>query len=147
MSDLERAGLISLDWASFNLVLGSLSGDSPGIVFDGQLLPLVVDPLDPPMDEIRKVKRAAGKAREGAPDEIWLVVDATTGQNALRQAQEFNNALGLTGVILTKLDGTAKGGVILGICNELGLPVRFIGLGEPELFNELHVRIGTGFNV
>jgi fused signal recognition particle receptor len=82
------------------------------------------------MDEIRKVKRAVSKARAGAPDETWLVVDATTGQNALQQAREFHQALGLTGVILTKLDGTAKGGVVVGIVDTLKIPVRFIGVGE-----------------
>jgi fused signal recognition particle receptor len=82
------------------------------------------------MDEIRKVKRAAGKAREGAPDHTWLVVDATTGQNALQQAREFHQALGLSGVILTKLDGTAKGGVVVAISDALKLPVRFVGVGE-----------------
>jgi len=82
------------------------------------------------MDEIRKVKRAASKARSGAPDEIWLVVDATTGQNAVRQADEFHQALELTGVILTKLDGTAKGGVVVAIADTLSLPVLYVGVGE-----------------
>jgi fused signal recognition particle receptor len=82
------------------------------------------------MDEIKKVKRACGKARDGAPDETWLVVDATTGQNALQQAREFNETLGLSGVILTKLDGTAKGGVVLAIADALKIPVRFVGVGE-----------------
>jgi fused signal recognition particle receptor len=82
------------------------------------------------MDEIKKIKRAAGKARSGAPDDIWLVVDGTTGQNALLQAKEFDQALGLTGVILTKLDGTAKGGVIVAISDTLNLPIRFVGVGE-----------------
>jgi fused signal recognition particle receptor len=82
------------------------------------------------MDEIKKVKRAAGKARPGAPDETWLVVDATTGQNALQQAQEFHQALGLTGIILTKLDGTAKGGVVVAVVDALKIPVRYIGVGE-----------------
>jgi fused signal recognition particle receptor len=85
------------------------------------------------MDEIKKVKRSAGKARAGAPDEIWLVVDSTTGQNALQQAREFHQALTITGIILTKLDGTAKGGVVVAIADALKLPVRFIGVGEkPE---------------
>jgi fused signal recognition particle receptor len=66
----------------------------------------------------------------GAPHETLLVLDATTGQNALTQAQMFKDAVDLTGIILTKLDGTAKGGIVLGICDELKLPVRFIGLGE-----------------
>lgn len=82
------------------------------------------------MDEIKKVKRACSKARDGAPDETWLVVDSTTGQNALQQAKEFNQVLGLTGVILTKLDGTAKGGVVIAIRDALKIPVRFIGVGE-----------------
>ena len=82
------------------------------------------------MDEIKKVKRSINKAFEGAPHETLLVVDATTGQNALTQAQMFKDALELTGIILTKLDGTAKGGVVLGVCDELKIPVRYIGLGE-----------------
>ncbi len=82
------------------------------------------------MDEIKKVKRACSKARAGAPDETWLVVDGTTGQNALQQAREFHQALELTGVILTKLDGTAKGGVVVAIVDALKIPVRFVGVGE-----------------
>jgi fused signal recognition particle receptor len=82
------------------------------------------------MDEIGKVKRACAKSRDGAPDETWLVVDATTGQNALQQAKEFNQTLGLTGIILTKLDGTAKGGVVIAIADALKIPVRFVGVGE-----------------
>jgi fused signal recognition particle receptor len=84
----------------------------------------------PLMDEIKKVRKSIGKAFEGAPQEILLVVDATTGQNALTQAALFKDAVDLTGIILTKLDGTAKGGMILGICDELKVPVRYIGLGE-----------------
>ena len=82
------------------------------------------------MDEIKKVKRTIAKAMDGAPHETLLVLDATTGQNALTQAALFKEALELTGLILTKLDGTAKGGVVLGICDELKVPVRYIGLGE-----------------
>ena len=82
------------------------------------------------MAELQKIARTAAKALEGAPHEILLVIDATNGQNALAQAREFKDALPLTGIVLTKLDGTAKGGVILGICDTLKLPVRFIGLGE-----------------
>jgi fused signal recognition particle receptor len=84
----------------------------------------------PLMDELRKVKRVIDKAMPGAPQEIWLVVDGTTGQNAVVQAQQFHEALGLTGLVLTKLDGTAKGGVVIGICDELKVPVRYIGVGE-----------------
>jgi fused signal recognition particle receptor len=82
------------------------------------------------MDEIKKVRKTINKAYEGAPHETWLVLDATTGQNALTQATMFKEAIDLTGLVLTKLDGTAKGGVVLGICDELKVPVRYIGLGE-----------------
>ncbi len=84
----------------------------------------------PLMDEIKKVAKTIAKAMEGAPHETLLVLDATTGQNALTQAAMFKDALGLTGIVLTKLDGTAKGGIVLGICDELKVPVRYIGLGE-----------------
>lgn len=84
----------------------------------------------PLMDEIKKVRKTIAKAMEGAPHETWLVLDATTGQNALTQAAMFTEALDLTGIVLTKLDGTAKGGIVLGICDELKVPVRYIGLGE-----------------
>jgi fused signal recognition particle receptor len=82
------------------------------------------------MEELKKVKRIMSRELEGAPHEVLLVVDASTGQNAINQARTFHEALGVTGIILTKLDGTAKGGVIVGIANELQLPVRFIGIGE-----------------
>ncbi len=82
------------------------------------------------MDELKKVRRACDKALQGAPHETWLVLDATTGQNAIQQAQMFKQAMDITGIVLTKLDGTAKGGVILGIADELGVPVRYIGIGE-----------------
>jgi fused signal recognition particle receptor len=94
----------------------------------------------PLMDEIKKVRKTIAKALDGAPHETLLVLDATTGQNALQQAVLFRDALELTGVVLTKLDGTAKGGVVLGICDELKLPVRYIGLGErAEDLREFHV--------
>ncbi|MCK9522736.1 MAG: signal recognition particle-docking protein FtsY [Proteobacteria bacterium] len=86
----------------------------------------------PLMEELKKIHRVMGKALEGAPHEVLLTVDATTGQNALQQAREFGDALPLTGVILTKLDGTAKGGVIVGICHERKIPIRFIGIGEAK---------------
>jgi fused signal recognition particle receptor len=82
------------------------------------------------MEELRKVGRVIHKAQEGAPHETWLVLDSTTGQNAIQQAKLFKEAMEVTGIVLTKLDGTAKGGVILGICDELAVPVRFIGIGE-----------------
>jgi len=82
------------------------------------------------MEELQKVRRVTAKAREGAPDETWLVIDATSGQNAIAQAQIFTQAMKVTGIVLTKLDGTAKGGVILGIADQLGIPVRYVGVGE-----------------
>lgn len=82
------------------------------------------------MEELQKVRRVVGKALEGAPHETWLVIDATSGQNAIAQAQIFTQAMSVTGIVLTKLDGTAKGGVILGIADQLGIPVRYIGIGE-----------------
>jgi fused signal recognition particle receptor len=93
----------------------------------------------PLMDEIKKVRKTIAKAMDGAPHETFLVLDATTGQNALQQAALFKEALDLTGIILTKLDGTAKGGIVLGICDELGVPVRYVGLGErAEDLREFH---------
>jgi fused signal recognition particle receptor len=82
------------------------------------------------MDELKRVKRTLEKAHPGAPHEVLLVVDATTGQNAIAQARQFHDSLGVTGFVLTKLDGTAKGGVIIGICDELKIPVRYVGIGE-----------------
>jgi fused signal recognition particle receptor len=82
------------------------------------------------MEEIRKVKRVIAKADKGAPHEVLLVLDANTGQNALSQVKAFDDALGLTGLVLTKLDGTAKGGVIAAIARERPVPIRFIGIGE-----------------
>jgi len=82
------------------------------------------------MQEMTKVQRVAAKALEGAPHETLLVIDSTNGQNALAQAREFKEALPLTGLVLTKLDGTAKGGVVLGICDALRIPVRYVGVGE-----------------
>ena len=82
------------------------------------------------MDELAKVKRVIARRDETAPHEIMLVLDASQGQNALVQAEKFHEALGLTGLTVTKLDGSAKGGILLAIANKLGVPVRFIGIGE-----------------
>lgn len=85
------------------------------------------------MEELKKVHRVTGKALPGAPHATWLVLDATTGQNALQQAKAFKNAVGVTGVILSKLDSSARGGMAFAIQRELGLPILFAGLGEkPE---------------
>jgi fused signal recognition particle receptor len=82
------------------------------------------------MEEMKKVKRVVGKELEGAPHETLLVVDATNGQNAIAQAKTFNEALSITGIVITKLDGTAKGGFLLPIAHSLKIPVRFVGVGE-----------------
>ena len=96
------------------------------------------------MDELAKVKRVLEKAA-GDVEEVLLVVDATTGQNGLQQARVFTDAVAVTGVALTKLDGTAKGGIVLAVREELGVPVKLVGMGEgiedlqpfdPELFAE-----------
>ena len=82
------------------------------------------------MEELKKVKRVVDKAYPGEPAEVWLVLDAVTGQNGLQQAKKFHETIGLTGVIVTKLDGTSKGGIVVPIVRELGLPLKFIGVGE-----------------
>ncbi len=82
------------------------------------------------MEELKKIKRVLGKLDPSAPHEILLVIDATTGQNALQQAAAFTKEIGVTGLILTKLDGTARGGIIFAIGQQLGLPIRYIGVGE-----------------
>ena len=82
------------------------------------------------MEELKKIKRVIGKVIPGAPHETWLVLDANTGQNAIVQAREFHRGIGVTGLIVTKLDGTARGGVVIGIVNEFQLPIRYIGVGE-----------------
>ncbi|XXF76590.1 signal recognition particle-docking protein FtsY [Myxococcaceae bacterium GXIMD 01537] len=84
----------------------------------------------PLMEELKKVKRVMSKAMEGTPHEVLLVLDSTNGQNAIQQAKQFHEAVGVTDIALTKLDGTAKGGVIIGICDELKLPVVWVGVGE-----------------
>src|SRR5262249_36257012 len=84
----------------------------------------------PLMEELKKVQRVVGKALPGAPHEVLLVLDATVGQNAIAQAKQFQDAVGVTGIALTKLDGTAKGGVIIGISDELKIPVTWVAVGE-----------------
>ncbi len=82
------------------------------------------------MEELKKIKRSIAKKMPDAPHEILLVLDATTGQNSISQAKLFNEALGVTGIALTKLDGTAKGGIVISICNTFKLPIQYIGIGE-----------------
>jgi fused signal recognition particle receptor len=82
------------------------------------------------MAELEKMRRTCQRVLPGSPHEVWLVLDATTGQNGLEQARKFTELSGVTGIILTKLDGTAKGGVVVAIARELNLPIRFVGVGE-----------------
>jgi len=82
------------------------------------------------MDELDKMRRTAERIIPGAPHEVLLVMDATTGQNGLSQARLFGQAAGVTGIVLTKLDGTAKGGIAVAIAKEMNLPVRYVGVGE-----------------
>ncbi len=102
------------------------------------------------MEELKKIVRVAEKAAPGIAQEKWLVLDANTGQNAMNQAKEFHKEVGLTGLILTKIDGTAKGGIVVALAVELGLPVRYLGVGEqvddlipfdPQMFVEALVPI------
>ena len=93
------------------------------------------------MDELKKVKRVIQRVEPTAPHEVLLVLDANQGQNALTQATQFHEAVGVTGLVLTKLDGTAKGGIVIAIARKLGLPIRFIGVGEQaEDFGEFDAR-------
>jgi fused signal recognition particle receptor len=93
------------------------------------------------MDELKKVRRVIQRVEPSAPHEVLLVLDANQGQNALTQATQFHQAVGVTGLVLTKLDGTAKGGIVIAIARKLGLPIRFIGVGEQaEDFGEFDAR-------
>jgi fused signal recognition particle receptor len=131
----ERAGV--------EIVRGSPGGDPGAVVFDAIAAAesrgidvVIADTAgrlhthSNLMAELAKVRRVAAKRLEGAPHESLIVIDATTGQNGLRQARAFTEAVDLTGVVLTKLDGTAKGGIALAIASELELPVKLIGVGE-----------------
>lgn len=134
-----------MEWGARNnvTVIAQQSGDAAAVIFDAvqaaQARKIDVVLADTAgrlttqahlMEEIKKVKRVIDKALPGAPHEILLVLDANTGQNALSQTKAFDDALGVTGLILTKLDGTAKGGVIAAIAKAHPIPVRFIGVGE-----------------
>ncbi len=129
--------------ARARLVIGPENGDPGAVVFEAikcareqQADVVLADTAGrlhtkgPLMEELKKVRRVMHKALPGAPHEVLLVLDATTGQNAISQARQFREVVGVTAIALTKLDGTAKGGVIIGICDELKIPVAWIGIGE-----------------
>lgn len=125
------------------LVAGTSGGDAAAAAFDGIKAAqargcdtVLVDTAGrlhtkvPLMDELAKVKRVMGKAMEGAPHEVWCILDAMVGQNAIAQVRQFHDALNLTGLIITKMDGTAKAGAIFGVTSELKIPIRYLGTGE-----------------
>ena len=129
--------------AKVEIVKGKAGGDPSSVVFDAikrgvdeQFDLVICDTAGRLhsnaglMDELKKLRRVSDKAMPGAPHETWMVLDATTGQNAIQQAKTFKADMEITGIVLTKLDGSAKGGVVLGICDELKVPVRFVGIGE-----------------
>lgn len=129
--------------ASVEMVRQKTGADPSAVVFDAlqsakarQVDYVIVDTAgrlhtkDNLMAELEKMRRTAARVVPGAPHEVWLVLDATTGQNGLEQARKFTESSGVTGIILTKLDGTAKGGVVVAIARELSLPIRYIGIGE-----------------
>ena len=131
----ERAGV--------DVIKGQPGGDAAAVAFDAvqaagarRLDRVLIDTAGrlhtkaPLMEELKKMKRVLGRALPQAPHDIWLVLDATTGQNGLAQVRQFHDSLGLTGLVLTKLDGTAKGGIVINIAHEFGLPIRYVGVGE-----------------
>jgi fused signal recognition particle receptor len=131
--------------ANVDIVKGKPQGDPSSVIFDA-IKKGVDDKYDIVicdtagrlhsnaglMDELKKLRRVSDKAMSGAPHETWMVLDATTGQNAISQAKTFKADMEITGIVLTKLDGSSKGGVVLGICDELKVPVRYIGVGEKK---------------
>jgi fused signal recognition particle receptor len=147
-ADTYRAAAIEqletwADRAGTQIVKGNAGGDPGAVVFDALAAAeargadvVIVDTAGRLhthgnlMDELTKVHRVAGKRLEGAPHETLIVIDSTTGQNGLRQARAFADAVDISGIVLTKLDGTAKGGIALAIAGELGIPVKLIGVGE-----------------
>ena len=131
----ERAGV--------DVIKGQPGGDAAAVAFDAvqaacarQVDRVLIDTAGrlhtkaPLMEELRKMKRVLGRALPEAPHDIWLVLDATTGQNGLTQVRQFHDSLGLTGLVLTKLDGTAKGGIVINVAQEFRLPIRYVGVGE-----------------
>ena len=131
----ERAGV--------DVIKGQPGGDAAAVAFDAvqaacarRLDRVLIDTAGrlhtkaPLMEELKKMKRVLGRALPQAPHDIWLVLDATTGQNGLAQVRQFHDSLGLTGLVLTKLDGTAKGGIVINVAHEFRLPIRYVGVGE-----------------
>ena len=131
----ERAGV--------DVIKGQPGGDAAAVAFDAvqaararQVDRVLIDTAGrlhtkaPLMEELKKMQRVLGRALPEAPHDVWLVLDATTGQNGLAQVRQFHDSLGLTGLVLTKLDGTAKGGIVINVAQEFRLPIRYVGVGE-----------------
>jgi fused signal recognition particle receptor len=145
----RAAGVEQLKWWANHLkceiVAGATGADAAAVAFDAAAAAqargsdvLLLDTAGrmhtktPLMQELQKVAAALAKKMPGAPHEVWLVLDATLGQNALVQARQFHAAIPLTGAIIAKVDGSSKAGFVFAVAKELGVPIRFIGLGEGE---------------
>ena len=131
----ERAGV--------DVIKGQPGGDAAAVAYDAvqaacarHMDRVLIDTAGrlhtkaPLMEELKKMQRVLGRSLPDAPHDIWLVLDATTGQNGLAQVRQFHESLGLTGLVLTKLDGTSKGGIVINVAHEFQLPIRYVGVGE-----------------
>jgi fused signal recognition particle receptor len=129
--------------AGVDIIKGQPGGDAAAVAFDAvraararQVDRVLIDTAGRLhtkvhlMEELKKMRRILEREMPGAPHDIWLVLDATTGQNGIAQVQQFHDSLGLTGLVLTKLDGTAKGGIVINIADQFHIPIRYIGIGE-----------------
>ena len=129
--------------AGVDIIKGQPGGDAAAVAFDAvraararQVDRVLIDTAGRLhtkvhlMEELKKMRRVLEREMPGAPHDVWLVLDATTGQNGIAQVQQFHDSLGLTGLVLTKLDGTAKGGIVINIAEQFHLPIRYIGIGE-----------------
>jgi fused signal recognition particle receptor len=129
--------------AGVDIIKGQPGGDAAAVAFDAvraararQVERVLIDTAGRLhtkvhlMEELKKMRRVLEREMLGAPHDIWLVLDATTGQNGIAQVQQFHDSLGLTGLVLTKLDGTAKGGIVINIADQFHVPIRYIGIGE-----------------
>jgi fused signal recognition particle receptor len=129
--------------AGVDIIKGQPGGDAAAVAFDAvraararQVDRVLIDTAgrlhtkSHLMEELKKMRRVLEREMPGAPHDIWLVLDATTGQNGIAQVQQFHDSLGLTGLVLTKLDGTAKGGIVINIADQFHVPIRYIGIGE-----------------
>ena len=129
--------------AGVDIIKGQPGGDAAAVAFDAvraararQVERVLIDTAGRLhtkvhlMEELKKMRRVLEREMPGAPHDIWLVLDATTGQNGITQVQQFHDSLGLTGLVLTKLDGTAKGGIVINVAEQFHVPIRYIGIGE-----------------